>query len=56
MENKINYWLISFNGMSAHVGLFYAYRLGNRIHCMFIFIILMFLKVIFFTYGPIEYD
>ena len=29
--------LIDFNGMSIHEGLFYALRLGNCIHCMFIF-------------------
>ena len=29
--------LIDFNGISTHQGLFYAYRLRNRVHCSFIF-------------------
>ena len=29
--------MIHFNGMSAYLGLFYAQRLGNHCHCIFIF-------------------
>ena len=30
-------WLIDFNGMLTNLGLFYTYRLGNHIHCSYIF-------------------
>ena len=34
---RVNYdWLIDFNGMSTHLGLFYASRLENCIHYTFI--------------------
>ena len=32
-----NTLLIDFNGMSTHIGLFYALRLGNCVHYTFIF-------------------
>ena len=38
MEGKKG--LIDFNGISNSQGLFYAKRLGNYIHCTFIFIFL----------------
>ena len=33
---KYRDWLIDFNSMSTHLGLFYDKQLGNQIHCMFI--------------------
>ena len=41
--------LIDFNSMSAHLGSFYA-KLGNHVHCMFIFTFLCsyFLRGFFF--------
>ena len=30
-------WLINFNVMSTRLGLFYAQKLGNCVHCTFIF-------------------
>ena len=30
-RSNINHWLIDFNGMSTHLGLFYINRLGNHI-------------------------
>ena len=29
--------LINFNSMSTHLGLLYALKLGNLVHCTFIF-------------------
>ena len=45
-------WLTDFNCMSTHLGLFYALRLGNRVHCTFIFTFFLcscFLKVFLHT-------
>ena len=39
------YWLIVFNDMSTRLRLFYAWRLGNRVHCMFIFTFLCSLDI-----------
>ena len=41
-------WLIDFNGISTHLGLFYASRLGNHIHCMFIITFLLVVSEDFF--------
>ena len=48
---KIFKWAIDFNVMSTFLGLFCAWRLGNFIHCTFIFTFLCryFLKVLFCT-------
>ena len=42
---------LMFNGISTHLGLFYAKRLENHINCAFIFtlIVQFFLKCIFLT-------
>ena len=29
--------MIDFNGMSTHLGLFYAHKFGNYVYCTFIF-------------------
>ena len=44
-------WLVDFNGMSTHVGVFHAERLGNCIHSMsiFIFFVQLFLKRFWYT-------
>ena len=41
--------MFDINGISSHLGLFYAKRLGNRIRCTFIFIFFeeMFIKKVF---------
>ena len=41
--------LTDFNGMSAHLGLFYALVLGNHVHCIFLFTVFVkfFLKRLF---------
>ena len=36
-DAPLDAWLINFNGMSTRQGLFYALRLENYVHCMFIF-------------------
>ena len=48
--------MINFNGMLFRLGLFYAEKLGNCIHCTFIFTLFMplFLKM-FCAHGPIKY-
>ena len=45
-------WLIDFNGMSICQGIFYALRLRNQIHCLFIFtfFVSLFLKSFFFLF------
>ena len=42
-------WLINFKSMSTSIGLFYTYRLGNRVYYTFIFIFFVpwFLKSFF---------
>ena len=30
-------WVIDFNGMSTRLGLFYAKKFGNRVHCTLVF-------------------
>ena len=48
--------MIDFYGMSTHLGLFYIQRLGNLIHCIFIFIIFwLVVSYEFFVHGSIEY-
>ena len=37
--------MIDINGMPTCLGLFYAYRSENHVHCMFIFTFLVFLYV-----------
>ena len=37
MEIDVFNLLIDINGMSTQVGLFYAYRLGDHVDCIFIF-------------------
>ena len=39
--------LIEFNIMSTHLGLFYAKRLGNRVHYMLVFILVYLKRIIF---------
>ena len=38
---------IDFNGMSIHLWLFHALRLGNHIHYILVFFVKLFLKNIF---------
>ena len=54
-----NIWVIDFNGISNHPGLFNAKGFGNHFHCMFIFIFLygcFIIFLIFFSHDPIEYE
>ena len=40
LNNQVFLWLIYWlilTALSTHLRLFYAYRLGNHLHCMFIF-------------------
>ena len=49
------YWLFDWFFDMSTVRLFYAKKIGNCVHCSFIFTFLCsFLRVIF-TYGPIEW-
>ena len=45
----LHFFLIDFNGMPSHVGLFYAKRFGNRAHCththIYIYIFIFFCVV-----------
>ena len=43
-------WFIVFNSISTCLVLFYAYRLGNRVHCtfLFIFVCTVLFKYLFF--------
>ena len=53
----LNYHImIDFNSISTPQGLFYTKRLGNHVHCMFIFVffVQLFLKR-FFEHHSIEY-
>ena len=45
--------MVDFNGMTITLGLFYAKRLGNRVHCMFIFtfFVHLFLSGFVFAHG-----
>ena len=54
IEDFLYYWLIDFNSMSNRQTLFYAERLGNRVHCTFILTFLLYLFKSFFN-SPIEY-
>ena len=36
-----DFWLLDFNGMSTCLQLFYAQKLGNCVHCMYIFTFFM---------------
>ena len=46
-------FLIDFNGMSTHLGLFLAWKLGN---CIYIYIFCLFVseEVSFILHSPIE--
>ena len=48
-------WVVDFKGMSFHLGLFYAYRLGNHIYVtsIFTFLYSCFLSF-FFVHRPTE--
>ena len=56
---ELNKDCLIFDDMSTHLGLFYAKRLGNHVHCIFIitFSVYFFLKnfCLFLSCGPIEY-
>ena len=49
-------WLIDLNGMSTYIALFYAYRFGNRVHCMLIFNFLCssFISGVYFIYTALS--
>ena len=49
-----NSWLINFNGMLIHIGLFYAQRLGNHIHSYIYIFHSCFIRA-FFAHIPIKY-
>ena len=40
--------MIDFNGMSNRLGLFYALRLGNHVHCTFMFTFFVVISFKFF--------
>ena len=44
-------WLIDFKSMSSLLGLFYAKRLGNCVHCTFIFILFCIVSKKFLAHG-----
>ena len=46
-SNLKKIWLIGFNGLSNRLGLFYAKRLGNGVHCMFILTFFVVFQVFF---------
>ena len=56
LYNTLMYnYMIDFNGMSTCLGLFYAERLENPIHCTFyLYFLGSFFKSIL-LHGPIEY-
>ena len=49
-------WLIDFNGMSTHQGLFYGYRVRESysLYIRIYIFVLLFLKSFFFAHGPIN--
>ena len=50
-------WLTDFNALSSIQGLFYAKKLGSRVHCMFVYTFpVLLLRKILLTHGPIEYE
>ena len=49
-------WLISFNVISTHLGLYYIHKIGNNDHCNFICTFLRrFFFLDFFSHCRIEY-
>ena len=52
--------MIDFNDMSIRQGIFYAQKLGNRVHCTFIltlFVWLLFFSFFFFfAYRLIQFE
>ena len=44
--------MIDFNGMSIRLGLFFAYRFGNRVNIY----ILLLRKNFLYVHSPLEYE
>ena len=53
---KIEIHSIEFNGMSIRLGLLYANRLGNRVHCTFTLHFCAVVSKKFFAHDLIEYE
>ena len=43
IEVRVHDWMIDFENISSHLGLFPTKRLGDRIYCTFIFILFVYL-------------
>ena len=48
--------MIDLNATLIHLRLFYAKRLGNRVHCTFIFPFFLLCFLWFYAHSPIEYE